>query len=116
MSAQTIVVDPITRIEGHLRIQAQMNGDAIAGASSSGMMVRGVEIILRDRDPRDAWAFAQRFCGVCNPVQGIASVRTVEHALKDRRMQRLGKLANEPISIIGHNPRRPTFEPRQDDP
>jgi len=84
MSAQTIVVDPVTRIEGHLRIQAQMNGDAIAEASSSGMMVRGVEIILRDRDPRDAWAFAQRFCGVCTLVHGIASVRTVENALKYR--------------------------------
>ncbi len=81
MSTQTIVVDPITRIEGHLRIQAEMNGNAIAQASSSGMMVRGIEIILRDRDPRDAWAFAQRACGVCTLVHGIASVRAVENAL-----------------------------------
>ena len=58
-----IVVDPITRIEGHLRIEAQMDGNQIAEAYSSGTMVRGIEIILRNRDPRDAWAFAQRICG-----------------------------------------------------
>jgi len=76
-----IVVDPITRIEGHLRIEAQMEGDRIASAYSSGTMVRGIEIILRGRDPRDAWAFAQRICGVCTLVHGIASVRSVENAL-----------------------------------
>jgi hydrogenase large subunit len=77
-----VVVDPITRIEGHLRIEAQMDGDRIAEAYSSGTMVRGIEIILRNRDPRDAWAFAQRICGVCTLVHGIASVRAVEDALK----------------------------------
>ncbi len=76
-----VVVDPITRIEGHLRIEAQMNGNNIAEAYSSGTMVRGIEIILRDRDPRDAWAFAQRICGVCTLVHGIASVRAVENAI-----------------------------------
>jgi len=78
---ERVVVDPITRIEGHLRIEAQMDGDAIAQAYSSGTMVRGIEIILRGRDPRDAWAFAQRICGVCTLVHGIASVRAVENAL-----------------------------------
>jgi len=78
---ERIVVDPITRIEGHLRIEAQMEGDTIAQAYSSGTMVRGIEIILRGRDPRDAWAFAQRICGVCTLVHGIASVRAVEDAL-----------------------------------
>ena len=78
---QRIVIDPITRIEGHLRIEAEMEGDRIRQASSSGTMVRGLEIILRDRDPRDAWAFAQRICGVCTLVHGIASVRAVESAL-----------------------------------
>jgi hydrogenase large subunit len=77
-----LVVDPITRIEGHLRIEAQMNGSTIAEAYSSGTMVRGIEIILQGRDPRDAWAFAQRICGVCTLVHGIASVRAVEDALK----------------------------------
>jgi len=76
-----VVVDPITRIEGHLRVEAQMDGDVIKEAWSSGTMVRGIEIILRDRDPRDAWAFAQRICGVCTLVHGIASVRAVEDAL-----------------------------------
>ncbi len=76
-----IVVDPITRIEGHLRIEAQMDGDRIAQAYSSGTMVRGIETILRGRDPRDAWAFAQRICGVCTLVHGLASVRAVENAL-----------------------------------
>ena len=78
---ERIVVDPITRIEGHLRIEAQMDGDAIAQAYSSGTMVRGIETILRGRDPRDAWAFAQRICGVCTLVHGMASVRAVENAL-----------------------------------
>ena len=79
---ERLVVDPITRIEGHLRIEAQMDGNAIKQAYSSGTMVRGLEIILRDRDPRDAWAFAQRICGVCTLVHGIASIRSVEDALK----------------------------------
>ena len=76
-----VVVDPITRIEGHLRIEAQMDGNKIANAYSSGTMVRGIEVILRGRDPRDAWAFAQRICGVCTLVHGLASIRSVEDAL-----------------------------------
>src|SRR5574340_1294256 len=83
MSTQTVVVDPITRIEGHLRIEAETNeAGVITRASSAGTMVRGIEIILKGRDPRDAWAFAQRICGVCTLVHGIASVRAVENALK----------------------------------
>ena len=83
MTAQTVVVDPITRIEGHLRIEAETDDSGtITRASSAGTMVRGIEIILRGRDPRDAWAFAQRICGVCTLVHGIASVRAVEDALK----------------------------------
>ncbi len=77
-----IVVDPITRIEGHLRIETETGSDgAITGAYSSGTMVRGIELILKGRDPREAWAFAQRICGVCTLVHGIASVRAVENAL-----------------------------------
>ncbi|MGD8688440.1 MAG: nickel-dependent hydrogenase large subunit, partial [Gammaproteobacteria bacterium] len=82
MANQKVVVDPITRIEGHLRIEAETDNGVIQQASSSGTMVRGIEIILRGRDPRDAWAFAQRICGVCTLVHGIASVRAVEDALK----------------------------------
>ena len=81
MSNERVVVDPITRIEGHLRIEAKMNGDKIESAYSSGTMVRGIEIILQGRDPRDAWAFAQRICGVCTLVHGMASIRSVENAL-----------------------------------
>jgi hydrogenase large subunit len=80
---QRVVVDPITRIEGHLRIEAETDASGkITQAYSAGTMVRGIEIILRGRDPRDAWAFAQRICGVCTLVHGIASVRAVEDALK----------------------------------
>ena len=79
--SERVVVDPITRIEGHLRIEAQMEGDKIAQAYSAGTMVRGIELILKGRDPRDAWAFTQRICGVCTLVHGIASVRAVENAL-----------------------------------
>jgi hydrogenase large subunit len=81
-SPARVVVDPVTRIEGHLRIEAKMDGDTIAAAYSSGTMVRGIEIILRGRDPREAWAFAQRICGVCTLVHGMASIRSVEDALK----------------------------------
>ncbi|AOV16560.1 hydrogenase [Acidihalobacter aeolianus] len=82
MANQTVVVDPITRIEGHLRIEAETDASGlITRASSAGTMVRGIEIILRGRDPREAWAFAQRICGVCTLVHGIASVRAVENAL-----------------------------------
>ena len=77
MSVQTVVVDPITRIEGHLRIEATLDNGVIRQASSSGTMVRGIELILRGRDPRDAWAFAQRICGVCTLVHGVAAVRAV---------------------------------------
>ena len=81
-TAQRIVVDPVTRIEGHLRIEAQTDAAGkITQAYSAGTMVRGIEIILRGRDPRDAWAFAQRICGVCTLVHGVASVRSVEDAL-----------------------------------
>ena len=80
---QRVIVDPITRIEGHLRIEAKMDAEnkKIEEAYSSGTMVRGIEIILRGRDPRDAWAFAQRICGVCTLVHGMASIRAVENAL-----------------------------------
>jgi hydrogenase large subunit len=76
-----IVVDPVTRIEGHLRIEAEVKDGKITDAYSSGTMVRGFEKILKGRDPRDAWAFTQRACGVCTTVHALASVRTVEDAL-----------------------------------
>jgi hydrogenase large subunit len=77
-----IVVDPITRIEGHLRVEAVVENGLITDAYSSGTMVRGFEKILKGRDPRDAWAFTERACGVCTTVHALASVRTVEDALQ----------------------------------
>lgn len=79
--SQRIVVDPITRIEGHLRIEAEINDGKITDAYSSGTMVRLIEEILRGRDPRDAWAFVGRVCGVCTTVHSLASIRSVEDAL-----------------------------------
>ncbi|HJV66773.1 MAG TPA: nickel-dependent hydrogenase large subunit [Geomonas sp.] len=76
-----IVVDPITRIEGHLRIEAEVSGGKVSDAWSSSTMFRGIEKILQQRDPRDAWYFTQRFCGVCTTVHSIASIRAVENAL-----------------------------------
>jgi hydrogenase large subunit len=76
-----IVVDPITRIEGHLRIEAEVKDGKIVDAWSAGTMVRGLEIILRGRDPRDAWAFTERVCGVCTTVHALTSVRAVEDAV-----------------------------------
>ena len=80
--AQRITIDPITRIEGHLRIDCDIDGGKVRKAWSSGQMWRGVELILLGRDPRDAWAITQRICGVCTTVHAIASVRAVENALK----------------------------------
>ena len=76
-----ITIDPITRIEGHLRIDCEVDGGKVTKAWSSGQMWRGIELILKDRDPRDAWMFVQRICGVCTTVHAIASVRAVENAL-----------------------------------
>jgi [NiFe] hydrogenase large subunit/hydrogenase large subunit len=76
-----MVVDPVTRIEGHLRIEAEVDGGRVKDAWSSSTMFRGIELILKGRDPRDAWAFTQRICGVCTTVHAIASIRAVENAI-----------------------------------
>lgn len=79
--AQRITIDPVTRIEGHLRIDVEVDGGEVTKAWSSGQMYRGLENILKGRDPRDAWLFVQRICGVCTTVHALASVRSVENAL-----------------------------------
>lgn len=76
-----VVVDPVTRIEGHLRMEAVVRDGIISEAYSTGTMVRGIEIIVKDRDPRDVWAFVMRVCGVCTSMHGLASVRSIENAL-----------------------------------
>lgn len=78
-----IVVDPVTRIEGHMRCEVNIDeNNIIRNAVSSGTMWRGLEVILKGRDPRDAWAFVQRICGVCTGTHALTSVRAVEDALK----------------------------------
>ncbi len=80
--ATRVVVDPVTRIEGHLRVEAMLDDRGVVkDAMSSGTMWRGLEVILKGRDPRDAWAFTERICGVCTTVHALASVRAVENAL-----------------------------------
>jgi len=80
--ATRITVDPVTRIEGHLRIDCEVDNGKVTNAWSSGQMWRGIELILQGRDPRDAWVFTQRICGVCTTVHAIVSVRAVENALQ----------------------------------
>jgi hydrogenase large subunit len=81
-SGKRVVVDPICRIEGHLRIEVNVDDDnVIRNAVSTGNMWRGLEVILKGRDPRDAWAFTERICGVCTGVHAMISCRSVEDAL-----------------------------------
>ncbi|STM45099.1 hydrogenase-1 large subunit [Escherichia coli] len=76
------MVDPITRIEGHMRCEVNINDqNVITNAVSCGTMFRGLEIILQGRDPRDAWAFVERICGVCTGVHALASVYAIEDAI-----------------------------------
>jgi hydrogenase large subunit len=82
-SGRRIVVDPVTRIEGHMRVEVNLDrNNIIRNAVSTGTMWRGLEVILKGRDPRDAWAFTQRICGVCTGTHALTSVRAVEDALK----------------------------------
>ena len=82
-AGKRVVVDPVTRIEGHMRCEVNIDEDnIIRNAVSSGTMWRGLEVILKGRDPRDAWAFVQRICGVCTGTHALTSVRAVEDALK----------------------------------
>lgn len=81
-SGTRVVVDPVTRIEGHMRCEVNLDEDnVIRNAVSTGTMWRGLEVILKGRDPRDAWAFTERICGVCTGTHALTSVRAVEDAL-----------------------------------
>lgn len=81
-SGKRIVVDPVTRIEGHMRVEVNVDvNNVIRNAVSTGTMWRGIEVILKNRDPRDAWAFTERICGVCTGTHALTSVRAVENAL-----------------------------------
>ncbi len=81
-SGKRVVIDPVTRIEGHMRCEVNLDeNNVIVNAVSTGTMWRGLEVILRGRDPRDAWAFVERICGVCTGCHALTSVRAVEDAL-----------------------------------
>jgi len=76
-----LVIDPVTRVSGHLRIEAEVAGGQVIDAWSSGTMFRGIEALLVGHDPRDAWLLAERICGSCSGAHGLASARAVENAL-----------------------------------
>ncbi len=104
--SERLVVDPITRIEGHLRIEADIDDSGvIKDAYSSGTAVRGLELIVRDRDPRDIWAFVQRICGVCTTTHALASIRSVEDALDikiPRNAHLIREIMNEALFLHDH--------------
>ena len=76
-----VVIDPLTRIEGHLRVELLAEGQAIKDAFACTTQFRGIENVLVGRDPRDAWVFTQRICGVCTFTHGLCSIATIEDAL-----------------------------------
>ena len=82
MATRRVVIDPVTRIEGHLRVEIEAADGVIAKAWTPCTQFRGLEIVLKDRDPRDAWVFAQRICGVCTSIHALAAIYAVEDALK----------------------------------
>jgi hydrogenase large subunit len=94
-AGKRIVVDPVTRIEGHLRVEVNVDSNnVIRNAVSTGTMWRGIEVILRGRDPRDAWAFTERICGVCTGTHALTSVRAVENALDIRIPENANTIRN----------------------
>ncbi len=95
-----ITIDPVTRIEGHLRIDVEVDGGSVQKAWASCTMWRGIETILQGRDPREGWVFAQRFCGVCTTVHAMASVRAVEDALQLEIPANAQYIRN--LILIGH--------------
>jgi hydrogenase large subunit len=95
-----ISIDPVTRIEGHLRIDVEVDGGVVNKAWASCTMWRGLETILRGRDAREGWVFAQRFCGVCTTVHAVASVRAVEDALSLEIPPNAQYIRN--LILIGH--------------
>ena len=103
--AERIVVDPVTRIEGHLRIEADIQDGVIQKAYSSGTAVRGLEVIVQDRDPGDVWAYMQRICGVCTSTHALAAIRSVEDALDikiPKNAHLIRDLMNQAVMIHDH--------------
>jgi hydrogenase large subunit len=82
MATQKITIDPVTRVEGHLKITVEVNDGKVTDAYSSGTLWRGIEVILKGRDPRDAGQITQRICGVCPMAHGTASILCLDDAFK----------------------------------
>ncbi|WP_428826347.1 nickel-dependent hydrogenase large subunit [Azonexus sp. IMCC34842] len=94
-SGKRVVVDPVCRIEGHLRVEVNLDSNnVIRNAVSTGTMWRGLEVILKGRDPRDAWAFTERICGVCTGTHALTSVRAVEDALSIKIPENANSIRN----------------------
>ena len=104
-AGRRVVVDPVTRIEGHMRCEVNIDEDnIIRNAISSGTMWRGLEVILKGRDPRDAWAFVQRICGVCTGTHALTSVRAVEDALNIKIPENANSIRNiMQLSLQAHD-------------
>ncbi|WGS84385.1 nickel-dependent hydrogenase large subunit [Methylomonas sp. UP202] len=104
-AGRRVVVDPVTRIEGHMRCEVNIDEEnIIRNAVSSGTMWRGLEVILKGRDPRDAWAFVQRICGVCTGTHALTSVRAVEDALKIKIPENANSIRNiMQLSLQAHD-------------
>src|SRR4030065_835327 len=81
MAETKVVIDPVTRIEGHLRVTCVVENGKVTDAWNTATMFRGFQIFMKDRDPRDCWQFAQRICGVCPTPHAHASVLATEHAM-----------------------------------
>ncbi len=94
-SGKRVVVDPVCRIEGHMRVEVNLDSsNVIRNAVSTGTMWRGLEVILKGRDPRDAWAFTERICGVCTGTHALTSVRAVEDALQIKIPENANSIRN----------------------
>ena len=104
-SGRRVVVDPVTRIEGHMRVEVNVDeNNVIRNAVSTGTMWRGLEVILKGRDPRDAWAFTERICGVCTGTHALTSVRAVENALNIQIPENANTIRNiMQLTLYGHD-------------
>ena len=99
-----VVVDPITRIEGHLRVEIQVDEATgkVTDAISSGTAWRGLELVMNDRDPRDAWAYIQRICGVCTSSHALGCLRAVEDAFGITIPKNAHYIRNIIAACLGH--------------
>ncbi len=120
-SGRRIVVDPVTRIEEHMRCEVNIDSNnVITNAVSTGTMWRGLEVILKGRDPRDAWAFVERICGVCTGTHALTSIRAVENALgiaipdNANRSRSPGAFLSSACAGLGRCSCRPESRPASD--